>query len=205
MKLHTQFKSETIETIKEYLNKHFVTTEATPKAVADEAKKLASRVRKSTDALHLRTILIDYIALASPLWRKIAPFTNFNKLVAYLESVVNRAEYSPHAIQLSHITHLHEYYLVKQKELIEPLQIQIHTLQLSCQVLQKTVSSLRDENNRLRIENDFFTQEIMTLHAQFSDNPTTTPSREKACKEEALPLGPTPSVDETPSQPVAAP
>lgn len=205
MKLHAQFKSDTIDEIKEYLNKNFVTLDATPKLVVDETKKLASRVRKSTDALHLRTILIDYIALASPLWRKIAPFTNFNKLVAHLEAIVNRPEYSPQAIQLSHITHLHEYYLVKQKELIEPLQIQIHSLQVSCQVLQKTVTSLRDENNRLRIENDFFTQEIMTLHAQFSDNPTATSFREKSCKEESLPLGPTPSPNETQNRLVTAP
>jgi len=205
MKLHTQFISDTIDEIKNYLDSNFVTAQATPTPVAEETKKLATWVRKSTDALHLRTILIDYIGLASPLWRKIAPFTHFNKLVAHLEAVVNRAEYSPQAIQLSHITHLHEHYLIKQKELIEPLQIQIHTLQVSCQVLQKTVASLREENHRLRIENDFFTQEIMTLHAQFTDNPATILSRKQSCKEEALPLGPTPPIDESGSRILTVP
>ncbi len=184
MKIHTQFKQDVLEEIKEFLDKNFTTVDSIPKPIADEAKKLASYTRKSSNATQLRTYVVDYIALASPFWRKLAPFTHFNKLISHLEKVVNLPQYSPQSIQISQITSVHEHYLEKQKELIEPLHIKIYSLQSSCQILQKTVASLREENVRLRIENDFFTQEIIALHTKFNNNTSPIRQNEPPCKTE---------------------
>jgi FtsZ-binding cell division protein ZapB len=185
MSLHILYIKAVLTEMRQYLEKNFITFGDAPKAMADEVKKIADHVKKSTDAMHLRQYLLDYIGLTSSFWRIFAAYTHHNKLLSHLESVVNSPEFSPQSIHLAQITHVHEHYLVKQKELIEPLQIEIQTLRSTCDKLQTTVTSLREENNRLRIENDFFMSEIVTIQGKFINAASTATLKDSPPKIES--------------------
>lgn len=186
MNLHIEFTSAVITEIRALLNECFPSMDAIPKPFGDEVKLVADRVRASVDASTLRSYLLNYIAQTSALWRKLAPYTNYNKLLSRLEMVVNLPEYSPQAIQVAQITHLHQYYLGKQNELIVPLQREIHSLRRTCHKLQSTVSTLREENRRLRVENEFFIKEIVSIQTRFADMACDANFSERSCKEESL-------------------
>ena len=172
MKHHNEFIATTLNEIRIFLLINHSTLSDVPKPLANEVKQVADRVKKSRDSAHLRNYLLEYIELTSSFWRAIAPFTLLNKLRHHLERVITAPDFSPQAIQVAQISSVHEYYLVKQKELIEPLQIEIQSLQGFCQSLQHTVTSLREENQRLRIENDFFMKELVTMQTQTSNKAT---------------------------------
>lgn len=171
MKLHNEFISAILDEMRVFLLKNHLTLSDVPASLADEVKQIATRIKKTADATQLRNYLLDYIGLTSSIWRTIAPYTNYNKLRCHLETVVNSPQFSPQAIQIAQISSVHEYYLEKQKELIEPLQIEIHSLRGLCQSLQSNVTSLREENQRLRVENDFFMKELVTMQTQATNKP----------------------------------
>ena len=169
MNLHLQYQTAILNEMRQFLENNFVTLGASPNYLADEVKTIADHVKKSADATHLRNYLLDYIGLTSNFWRTLAPYTYHNKLLSHLEAIVNSPDFSPQSIQLGQITHLHEYYLTRQKQLIEPLQIEIQSLRTASEKLQNTVSALREENLRLRTENEFFIKELVTLQTKLAE------------------------------------
>ncbi len=164
MDIRTKFILAILGEMKKYLELNFISYNHAPKEIADEIQIIAERVKKTTDALQIRHYLLNYIGSTSSFWRTIAPYTYHNRLLSQLEKVVTSDEFSIQSIHIGQMTQLHEHYLVKQKELIEPLQLEIYRLQQSCETLQKTVTALREENARLRIENDFILKEMESLH-----------------------------------------
>lgn len=168
MDIRTKFILAVLAEMTKFLDTHFVDYNLAPKAIADEIENIANRVKKSTDAMKIRHYLLDIIASTSSFWRAIAPYTYYNKLITHLETVANSEEFTVHSIHMAQITELHEHYLIKQKELIQPLQIEIYRLQKTCEALEKTIKSLREENTRLRKENDFFLKELESLHEKIT-------------------------------------
>lgn len=164
MDIRTKYILAVLGEMKKYLAQHFISYNDAPKEIADEIQIIAERVKKTTDPLQIRSYLLKYIGSTSSFWRTIAPYTYHNRLLTSLENAVHSEEFSIQAIHIAQMTQLHEHYLVKQKELIEPLQLEIYRLQNTCETLQKTVTALREENARLRVENDFFLKEIQSLH-----------------------------------------
>lgn len=164
MDIRTKFILAVLGGMESFLKCHFFNYNEAPAEIADEIEAIAKRIKKTTDALQIRHYLLNYIGSTSSFWRTIAPYTYRNKLLSYLEKAVNSDEFTVHSIHMAQITELHEHYLVKQKELIEPLHAEIYRLQKTCNDLQKTITALRDENVRLRIENDFLLKEMVSLH-----------------------------------------
>lgn len=168
MDIRTKYILAVLGEMKKYLATNFVSYEDAPKHIADEIEIIAIHVKKSTEAIQIRHYLLNYIGAASSFWRTIAPYTSHNRLLSHLEKVVNSDEFSLQSLHMAQVTELHEHYLVKQKELIEPLQIEIYRLQKTCDTLQKTIEALRKENVRLHKENDFFLREIESLHEKIT-------------------------------------
>lgn len=164
MDIRTKFILAVLGEMKFFLKYQFVSYNDAPKDIADEIETIAGRIKKTTDALQIRHYLLNYIGSTSSFWRTIAPYTYHNRLLSHLEKAVNSDEFTVHSIHMAQITELHEHYLVKQKELIDPLQVEIYRLQKTCDELQKTIKELREENVRLRIENDFLLKEMVSLH-----------------------------------------
>ncbi|MBX9587329.1 MAG: hypothetical protein K2X50_08735 [Gammaproteobacteria bacterium] len=177
MDIRTKYILAVLGEMKKYLAQHFISYNVAPKEIADEIQIIAERIKKTTDPLQIRSYLLNYIGSTSSFWRTIAPYTFHNKLLSTLENLVHSDEFSIQSIHIAQMTQLHEHYLVKQKELIEPLQLEIYRLQNTCETLQKTVTGLREENARLRVENDFFLKEIESLHE------TVTAEKENKIKE----------------------
>jgi hypothetical protein len=172
MKLHKEFIATVLDEMRSFLLLNYPSLCEVSKPLADEVRQIADRVKKTRDATQLRNYLLEYIGLTSSFWRAIAPYTLSNKLRFHLEKVVSSADFSPQAIQVAQISGVHEYYLERQKELIEPMHIEIQSLQGLCQTLQSTVTALREENQRLRIENVFFMKELVTIQSQTTKKAT---------------------------------
>lgn len=164
MDIRTKFILSVLGEMESFLKCHFFSYNEAPAEIANEIETIAKRIKKTTDALQIRHYLLNYIGSTSSFWRTIAPYTYHNRLLLYIEKAVNSDEFTVHSIHMAQITELHEHYLVKQKQLIEPLQIEIYRLQKTCNELQKTITALREENARLRIENDFLLKEMVSLH-----------------------------------------
>lgn len=166
MKLYDEFLNAVLDEIRSFLLKNFKSLTNVPKPLADEVKLIANQVKNTTQPNQIRNYLTEYLALTSSFWRSIAPYTTYNRLLYQIEVVLNKPQFSPQSIQLAHMNSVHEFYLSKQKELIEPLQIEIHTLRGTCQSLQASCTALREENQRLKIENEFFMKELVTMQSQ---------------------------------------
>jgi hypothetical protein len=169
MKLQKEFIAAILEEIKNVLLKNHASLEAVSNPLAEEVRIIAARIKKLQDPMHLRHYLLEYIGLTSAFWRAIAPYTISNQLRNSLETIVNRPQFSPEAIHTAKVSGVHEYYLEKQKELIVPLATEIRSLQTLCNSLKTTVSTLREENQRLKIENDFFMQELVKVQDQMTN------------------------------------
>lgn len=163
MSLHTRFLNAVLKEMKNFLTHYYSSLDAAPKELSTEIRNIATRLKKTTDPMQIRNILLAYIESVSSFWRVFAFYSNYNKLRSKLESVINQPEFSLQSIQINHARSLHKHYLRKQNELITPLKNEIYSLQATCENLKDTVSSLKEENQRLRVENDFFMNELISM------------------------------------------
>lgn len=168
MTLHEEFVNAVLDEIRKFLLKNYSSLSQVPRSLTEEAKLIANQVRNTRQPTQIRTYLQEYIGLTSSFWRSIAPYTIYNKLLSQLELVLKKPEFSAAAIQIAHLNSIHEHYLEKQKELIEPLQTELQALRSSCQSLQNTVTCLREENERLTLENEFFMKELLSMQTQMT-------------------------------------
>lgn len=166
MKLYDEFLNAVLDEIRSFLLKNFQSLTNVPKPLAEEVKLIANQVKNTTQPIQIRQYLTEYLNLTSSFWRSIAPYTTYNKLLYQIEMVLNKPQFSPQSIQIAHMSSVHEFYLSKQKELIEPLQVEIQTLRSTCESLKASCTALREENQRLKIENEFFMKELIAMQSQ---------------------------------------
>lgn len=167
MSILKQIQDAVVAALKTYLQT-FVYEINVPAEIKDIVRTVHSETLKCKNATAVRNYLITTINNTSIVWRKLAPYTSYNKLLIHLESVIDNPLFSTKSILIAQNTELHEHYLQQQTSLFQPLQQEIAKLKNANKVLTKTVTELQQENKRLRIENDFLLQEMQQMFANIS-------------------------------------
>ncbi|MDQ2995257.1 MAG: hypothetical protein M3R00_10020, partial [Pseudomonadota bacterium] len=167
MNILQQMQKALTASIKSYL-RTYVFEANVPIHIKEFIKTIHADVSKCKNALALRNYLLGVIENSSSFWRKLTPFTTYNRLLTQLEEVVNNPQFSAQNILLAQNTELHQHYIQQQNNLFKPLHEEITHLKDTNKILTRSVAELKKENKRLHIENEYLMQEMQQMFSNIA-------------------------------------